>query len=31
MLTYMYFGTNDLERAIAFYNATWERSACVAS
>lgn len=21
MLTYMYFGTNDLERAIAFYNA----------
>ena len=22
MLTYMYFGTNDLERAIAFYNAT---------
>jgi hypothetical protein len=20
MLTYMYFGTNDLERAIAFYN-----------
>lgn len=22
MLTYMYFGTNDLDRAIAFYNAT---------
>jgi hypothetical protein len=22
MLTYMYFGTNDLERSIAFYNAT---------
>ena len=22
MLTYLYFGTNDLERAIAFYNAT---------
>jgi catechol 2,3-dioxygenase-like lactoylglutathione lyase family enzyme len=22
MLAYMYFGTNDLERAIAFYNAT---------
>ena len=22
MLTYMYFGTNDLERAIEFYNAT---------
>ena len=22
MLTYMYFGTNDLERAIVFYNAT---------
>src|ERR1044071_7831226 len=22
MLTYMYFGTNDLDRAIVFYNAT---------